>query len=107
VALFCKAGDGLEVEDSPDRWAPPVGDHVREREGSGALAGPLMGQKKTRPRREGRGRGNGPRVDRFGFFLFFSFKSFSNRFQTFLNQIFFTKFSNFFTNIFKTFSQLF
>jgi hypothetical protein len=22
-------------------WAPPVGDHVREREGSGALAGPV------------------------------------------------------------------
>jgi hypothetical protein len=45
-----KQGEGLEVEDAPDRWAPPVGDHVREREGSGALAG-LLGRK----------RGAGPR----------------------------------------------
>jgi hypothetical protein len=46
--------------------------------------------------------------EEFGFvFFFFSFKSFSNLFQTCLNQTFFTKFSNFFTNIFKTFSQLF
>jgi hypothetical protein len=27
----------LEVEEGADRWAPPVGDRVREREGSGAL----------------------------------------------------------------------
>jgi hypothetical protein len=83
-------------------WAPPVGDHVREREGSGALAGPLVGQKKTGPRRKGRG-GEWAAGRQVWFF----FKSFSNLFQTFLNQILFTKFSNFFTNIFKTFSQLF
>jgi hypothetical protein len=38
-------GAELGVEDAPDRWAPPVGDHVREREGSGALAS-LLGRKR-------------------------------------------------------------
>jgi hypothetical protein len=38
-------GAELGVEDAPDRRAPPVGDHVREREGSGALAG-LLGRKR-------------------------------------------------------------
>jgi hypothetical protein len=27
----------LEVEEGANRWAPPVGDRVKEREGSGAL----------------------------------------------------------------------
>jgi hypothetical protein len=43
-------GAELEIEDAPDRWAPPIGDHEREREGSQALAG-LLGRK----------RGAGPR----------------------------------------------
>jgi hypothetical protein len=51
-----RGGAELEVEDAPDRWAPPVGDHVREREGSGALAG-LLGQKwGAGPRRGEEGR---------------------------------------------------
>jgi hypothetical protein len=32
-----KGRAALEVEEGADRWAPPVGDRVREREGSGAL----------------------------------------------------------------------
>jgi hypothetical protein len=62
--------------------------------GAGGPVGPEAGSWATAGRK---GEGNGPRVDRFGFF--FSFKSFSNFFQTFLNQIVFTKFSNFFTTI--------
>jgi hypothetical protein len=53
-----KRGGGaeLKVEDAPDRWAPPIGDHVREREGSGALVG-LLGQKRgAGPRRGEEGR---------------------------------------------------
>jgi DNA-binding Lrp family transcriptional regulator len=32
-----KGRAALEVEEGVDMWAPPVGDRVREREGSGAL----------------------------------------------------------------------
>jgi hypothetical protein len=94
-----RGGAELGVEDAPDRWAPPVGDHVREREGSGALAGLLgrkrgagplgdwagkeMGRrwkKKTREERwaAGLGREDGLFVCSFVFLLFF--KSFSNLF---------------------------
>jgi hypothetical protein len=35
--LSNRGGGRPEEEEGADRWAPPVGDRVREREGSGAL----------------------------------------------------------------------
>jgi hypothetical protein len=66
-----KGGGRLEVGDGPDRWAPPVGGCVKEREGSGAY-GPAgaMG------RRGFVGRGVGLNWVCFVFFFFFFFKSF-------------------------------
>jgi hypothetical protein len=64
-------GEGeLEVEDKPDRWAPPVGERERERRGGGALVG-RCGPK------AGMGRG----VRWWVGFVFFFF--FSNPFQIF------------------------
>jgi hypothetical protein len=66
----------LEEEEGADRWAPPVGDRVRESEGSGAL-GHVGRSSAGRGGEEGReelGRGGGGRwsgLDRFSFFLFF------------------------------------
>jgi hypothetical protein len=95
-----KGGGRLEVGDDPDRWAPPVGGCVREREGSGAY-GPAgeMG------RRGFVGRGVGLNWVCFVlFFLFlFFFKTF---FKPFLNQIFYI-FSNFHTNFSNYFYRLF
>jgi hypothetical protein len=63
-----------EVEDTPDRWVPPVGERERERRGGPAGE---MGRRRFRgPRgKERRGRSMGRRVGLgkgFGF-LFFSF----------------------------------
>jgi hypothetical protein len=58
-------------------WAPPVGDHKREREGSGrwrACCGLKVGM----------GRGEGWWVG----FVFFFFKSISNQFQTLFKSVF-------------------
>jgi hypothetical protein len=43
-------------------WAPPVGDHVREREGNGALAGLLGRNRGAGPRRGEKEKEGGPRV---------------------------------------------
>jgi hypothetical protein len=88
---FGNRGDGgwLEVGEGADMWAPPVGDHMREREWRWAGAAEL-GQKREL------GRGLGRWVG-FGFVFFFSFfKSISNQFQTLLN-----------SNLLHNFSQLF
>jgi hypothetical protein len=92
-----------EVGDDPDRWAPPVGDRVRERE-EGRGSGPCG------PEGLGRGGDGGlgsrGRLDRFVFVFFFSF---SNPFQIFLNEIFYifsnSNFHTNFSNYFKGFSQ--
>jgi hypothetical protein len=94
-----KGGRRPEEGDGPDRWAPPVGGCVREREGrrvgrvgrrrNGPVGfrGPLRrgeGKGGPRGRREGGPRGWADRVC-FVFFFFFLFFSnpFLNQFQTF------------------------
>jgi hypothetical protein len=87
----------LEVEDKPDRWAPPVGEREREKRrrvlvghwaGSGEAGRVWMGR-------------------RFGF-VFFS-NPFQTNFKPFLNQIFYifsnSNFNTNFSNYFKGFSQ--
>jgi hypothetical protein len=70
-------GEGeLEVEDKPDRWAPPVGKRERERRGGGRWW--AVGPEVERP--AGFGWAGG-----LGLFFFFFFKSISNQFQTLLN----------------------
>jgi hypothetical protein len=54
VAGAGRKGAAPEVEEGADRWAPPVGDRVKEREGSGALG--RVGRK--RAAREKLGRSN-------------------------------------------------
>jgi hypothetical protein len=45
-----KGGGGrLEVEGGADRWAPPVGDRVRER-GRGGAGGPVWAENRSGPR---------------------------------------------------------
>jgi hypothetical protein len=87
----------LEVGETPDRWAPPVGDRVREREG---WSGPAdkMGQRsimglggkerkrvdrgEKEKRREGwAGPAVGKGLDRFCFVFFLFFKSFLTHFK--------------------------
>jgi hypothetical protein len=97
-----KGGGRLEVGDGPDRWAPPVGGCVKEREGSGAY-GPAgaMG------RRGFVGRGVGLNWVCFVFSFSFFSNPFSNQFfKPFLNQIFYI-FSNFHTNFSNYFYRLF
>jgi hypothetical protein len=90
-----------KVEDSPDRWVPPVGE--REREERKRWAGGFNWAWRNW---WAAGREDGPR-DRFVFFPFFFFKSFSNYFKTFLNQIFYIFFTTLFITIFKGLSQTF
>jgi hypothetical protein len=82
-------------------WAPPVGDHMREREGSGrwrACCGLKVGM----------GRGEGWWVGFVFFFFVFFFKTFlTQTFEPFRIQIFTQLFTNFFTIIFKTFHKYF
>jgi hypothetical protein len=82
-------GGRLEVGEGADMWAPPVGDHMREREWRWAGAAEL-GQKREL------GRGLGRWVG-FGFFFFFFFKHpNSNHFQTKNIQNFFKLFTKFY-----------
>jgi hypothetical protein len=99
----CAARGGrLEVRGAPDRWVPPVGERERERRGGGALVG-RCGPK------AGMGREVRWWVGFVFFFFSFFFKSFSNLFQTFLNQILYifsnSNFHTNFSNYFKGFSQ--
>jgi hypothetical protein len=96
------------VEDSPDRWVPPVGE--REREEMKRWAGGFNWARRNWWA-AGKRREDGPRdrLDRYGRFVFFPFFQilFKSFFQTFLNQIFYIFFTTLFITIFKGFSQTF
>jgi hypothetical protein len=89
-------GDGApEVGDDPDRWAPPVGECVRE--GEGRWAGRCGWAGKVGWAAGRRKKGSGPDGEGVWFcFLFFS-NPFIQLFKTFLNQTLLHLFHNFFS----------
>jgi hypothetical protein len=70
-------GAALEVGDGADRWAPPVGGYVREREGRRAERAVWAGNGELgRGRKKGEGVGRGVKLGCVVLFFSIFFKSF-------------------------------